>query len=509
MTVPFRRWWPRPIECRLLAMAILGWLQIVLATPGWVVAAPSALALDDYGFVVTFDPGTRTLSGSMDVTWMNATPIAQSALPFRLYPNAAYYEDGELTVRAARVDGEAAFIQLSFDPTVIEVDLGMEVAPGETVQVSLDFETVVPDAPDASFGILGGDTATGWRLADWYPVVAGWEDGSWYLAPPTLFGDPTFPASATWEMKLTAPSEYTAITSGSETVIARDVDGMDVTRIVAGPGRDLSLTLVPGESGLASGDADGIPVVVSGSSSLASPDLGREIADTVAASLPVLASWMGAYPGSELDIVLTSLAGAPAVSWNGLIWVDPDRFLADGVLDDAARERLRFTLFHELAHQWIPGVAGSNNNDHGFMSEGLANALAVLAARDVYGVDVAKDWLERYVTPGYLRELTGGGDGVADAPLTPETNLAARNAFVYGKAAVGFEAIRQQIGDAAFFSGLGAYVEQFRNLNSGPDDLKAAWEASSGQVLDDLWRFWFEEAAATPDDVARVVDGFA
>ncbi|HYI24817.1 MAG TPA: hypothetical protein VD767_05350, partial [Thermomicrobiales bacterium] len=271
----------------LLAFSVLLCLQAVIVGPVHVAPAQAAATLDDYGLVVTFDPGARTISGSMDVIWTNATPDEQRMLPFRLYPNADYYEEGELVVSAARVDGVPAAIHLSSDPTVIAVDLGSEVEPGDTAQVSLDFETVIPDEPDASFGILGGDVATGWRLADWYPVVAGWEDGEWYLAPPTPFGDPTFPASATWEMKFTAPGTYTVVASGSETTIAEGVGGMDVTRIVSGPGRDLTVTLVPGTSEVTTGDADGVPVVVSGS--LAESGIAGEIAAVAAAALPVFA----------------------------------------------------------------------------------------------------------------------------------------------------------------------------------------------------------------------------
>lgn len=487
----------------------LFWLILATAL-AWSGVAPIAATpapgfdrtdLDRIAMTVAFDPSTRTLDGAMRVDWINDTGQVHRFLPFRLYPNAPYYDDGSLTVNAIRVDGVETYMQLSFDPTVIEVDLGAEVAPGDTVTLDFDFTTQVPRVANASFGILAGDRETGWRLADWYPTVAGWEDGGWYLAPPTSFGDPTFPRSSTWDVSFTAPDDLVVVGTGNETVLSSDpVAGTITTRLVAGPARDMALTLLPGDPEIRQEETgDGAIRVVTPDDS----GFAEVVSGTVGDGMSTFSDWMGPYPADGLDIVFVPLAGAPAVSWSGLIWVDPDRFAGAGDLD-----RLRFTLLHEVAHQWIPGIAGSNNNDHGFMSEGLANTLAVLVARDRYGLDAGRSWLERYVAAGYQRQLERGRDGVADTPLADGTDIGTRNALVYGKAALGFEAIRQHIGHDAFLAGLMDYVATFRDRNSGPADLQAAWETASGRDLDDLWEFWFEDATATPEDVEQVLAGF-
>jgi aminopeptidase N len=170
---------------------------------------------------------------------------------------------------------------------------------------------------------------------------------------------------------------------------------------------------------------------------------------------------------------------------------------------------LRFVLAHELAHQWVPVVVGSNNNRHGFLSEGLANTLAVLAIRESGDVVGAERYLREQVAGGYLRLLESGVDGVADAPVGPETDMGQRGVLVYGKAGIGFEAIRQAMGQEAFLDALMLYGETFRFGNTVPGDLLAAFEASSGMELDEIWGFWFLEAECTPEDVHAVLDGFA
>ena len=69
----------------------------------------------------------------------------------------------------------------------------------------------------------------------------------------------------------------------------------------------------------------------------------------------------------------------------------------------------------------------------------------------------------------------------------------------YGKGALGFDAVRQVIGDDAFFAALRDYATRFRFGVATPDDLRAAFERASGQDLRVLWRHWFDTEEGTRD----------
>jgi hypothetical protein len=468
-----------------------------------------------YDMEISFDPEDRTLAGAMDVAWTNTTGQPQDTLYFRLYPNAAHYADGAMDVMSVAVDGAGVEAEPWPDPTVLEVPLGKAMAPGDETMLSLAFETVIPATSGASFGILGGDAGAGWWLADWYPILAGWEDGEgWYLDPPTAFGDPTFAESATYTLTLTAPARYLVLGSGMEA--DRNVDaatGEAATVIETSPGRDLTLSLLPdmpGEEPITLRDEGaGTMIRVTLPPELAIPGLAEAIAGIARETLPLYAAWLGDYPDSELDITAVPLAGATGVSWSGIVWLDLARIAEDGQLSPAEEASLRFVLAHELSHQWISGVIGSNNNDHGFLSEGLANALAILAIRETQGTAEARACLRECVAAGYRMMVEGGNDGVADAPITDETDIAARGRLIYGKAALGFEAIRQAIGDDAFLAGLAAYAAEFRFGISEPADLLAAFELAAGVDLDALWDTWFLDDRTTLADIDAVLDGFS
>jgi aminopeptidase N len=233
---------------------------------------------------------------------------------------------------------------------------------------------------------------------------------------------------------------------------------------------------------------------------------GAEIALTTAArALQAYSARYGQYPYDELDLVETDLASSVlAVSWSGLIFLEGPNYLAGMSLADYG-DGADFTIAHEIGHQWWGALVGANSNDHTFMNEGLDNALTSVFFEDTFGEAVAREQIQQQIAGRYLNALAQSGDGVVDLPLTAPREGPSRGALDYGKAAIGFLAIRQEIGDEAFFAALADYTDRFAFDNATPDDLREAFERASGEDLQEVWRFWFNAAETTSEDVWRVV----
>src|SRR5688572_20227938 len=74
---------------------------------------------------------------------------------------------------------------------------------------------------------------------------------------------------------------------------------------------------------------------------------------------------------------------------------------------------------------------------------------------------------------------------------------------IYLRGALGFAALRQEVGFRAFFAGLRDYATRFRFAVATPDDLRAAFERAARRDLTAFWRETFEtggrpRAIATP-----------
>jgi hypothetical protein len=471
--------------------------DVLPAERGAIIAATGE-TISQYEIDARIEPETGLILGEQRVTFVNATADALGDIVFRLYPNADYYDEGDVTLSELTVAGQLVPIPAEgVDPTVLEIPLGEPLAPGDDVEIGLAFTTVVPLDSDGSYGILNRDGASdAWILADWYPIVAGYEqDAGWDLDPPTSFGDPTFGEVALYDVQIDAPDDWEIVSSG--TPVPTMTGGQH--HWIAGPARDFTLVANPGAM-TTSGAINGTTVsVFAGSENETAAD---QVLTTALEAVEIYSELAGPYPYRELDIVTTPLAGAVGVAWAGIIFLDIAAFDPS----PAAQEALRFTVAHEVGHQWWGGIIGVNSNDHTFMTEGLTNALTILFIEETAGESAAATALRDEIAAPYLALLDRSGDQVVDIPIAEGQQ--GRGAIWYGKAALGFLAIRQEVGDEAFRAAISSYGTTFAQRIADPSDLLAAFEEASGQALDELWRFWFESDEVTAAEVARVVERF-
>jgi aminopeptidase N len=451
-------------------------------------------SIPTYELELALDDAQSTISGQMVVTFPNETGLTIDTLPFRLYPNARYYGEGETSIDAIAIDGAAVAPRFDDSATVLFVDLPSPLGPGESIAVTIDFSTVVPQNTGGSFGILNHDlTAEKFVLADWYPIVAGWDETGWRLEPPTDQGDPTFSVTSLYDVRLSVPEGYEVIATGDE---SRQADG--ALRIETGPVREFALVVAQGLQVISGQSGD---TTVSVHADPAHRANGQHMLEVAISALDFYNDAFGPYPFRELDIVETNLSLAYGVSWSGVLFINETQLdLASGNL-----ATLDFTLFHEIGHQWWGAAIGANSNDHTFMVEGLTNATAVLAQAAVQGPDAAATSLYGWMVTPYLNLLAGSGDAVADMSIFDQPATAPLSTLAYGKGGLGFLAIRNQIGNEAFMAALAAYADAFRLGIAEPDDLLAAFEAASGQSLQELWSFWFDSATTTPADIEALV----
>jgi aminopeptidase N len=350
-------------------------------------------------------------------------------------------------------------------------------------------------------------------LADWHPIVAGWDDDlGWRTDPPTSQGDPTFADIGLYDLTVTLPQGYQVIATGIEQTVEALSSTTDQVSITSGPARDLTLlvsdTLIPTE-----GVAGETVVRV-----WANPDPDGQAAAlwVLTESIAALNAWgerYGAYPAIELDLVATPVQQAVlGVSWSGLVMLSDTLLLVDTAWIERDPETARFAIVHEIGHQWWGNMIGANSNDHPFMVEGLTNALSIDIAQDLYGRDVALGMLEAQMAGRYRDALLRFGDDVVDQPVGAENpNGPGRAALAYGKGALGFLAIRLEMGDDAWFAAMRAFADQYLYTNAEPADLLAVLiaHAPPGVEVEALWIRWFEEADTTVEEIDALFAGMA
>jgi len=495
----------------LLCLAFVGPLAAanpISAQPATPAASPVAASnltgLSSYEIDATLDPN-GAIAGIERVHYVNSTGAALPDIAFRLYPNAAYYGDGSLTVSSVVVDGRTVKPAYLVAETVMVVTLAKKLKPNAAADVNIAFTTVVPVNTTASYGILTRHSDTGdWILSDWNPIVAGRDAHGWRMDAPGDGGDPTFSDAAFYTAKITAPSSLTIVASGGDSKAATS-SSTTVWTVARTPLREFTFIASPTMRRF---DRPVGGHVVSAYLHPAENQtaIAKLVLDAATAALKTYEPLFGAYPYHELDVIDAPLAGALGISWTGLLFINGGLLFSSA---EANSDRLQFTIAHEISHQWWGALVGSNTNDHAFLAEGMANCSAVLFFLKSQGLDAAATQLDAQIARPYLAALKGAGDGVVDrssAATPPGPSLAV---LIYGKAALGFLAMRETLGPAAFSAALRAYTNDFGWSVSQPADLRAAFQAQTQDDIGPLWRHWFNSTDVTAADVQAVVAGLA
>jgi aminopeptidase N len=127
--------------------------------------------------------------------------------------------------------------------------------------------------------------------------------------------------------------------------------------------------------------------------------------------------------------------------------------------------------------------------------------------KEALGNEAAAAELDAWVT-GPAFELLAAGDAIVDMPVAEEMDANIWSAAAYGKGSLGFLAIRDEIGAAAFERALHDVVTRYAWGEMTPEDLRGAFETASGRDLDALWSHWFDEAAMTHEEIEEIAAAF-
>lgn len=139
------------------------------------------------------------------------------------------------------------------------------------------------------------------------------------------------------------------------------------------------------------------------------------------------------------------------------------------------------TAIHEIAHMWFGDWVSLQSWQEMWRNEGLATYVTMM-------------WDHRGDPEGLDLEVAGALAAVAENdpqyPLgdPPPDYLFGYNTYFKGAALV--HALRQEVGDEAFFAGLRTYIQRYGGAAASDADFKAVMEEVSGLSLDAFFNEW-------------------
>ncbi len=362
-------------------------------------------------------------------------------------------------------------------------------------------------APATDYGLLAHGQGIG-SFANFFAVLARRDAGAWVTEDEGTTGDLGTDAMGHVRARVVVPRALHVVSSGAEVGRrrVRESDGASDRRVEitvhAGVIRDFAL--LAGET-LAVGSRQVGETLVRSFYLPEDAGSGQSVLDTSAHALEIFEQRFGPYPYTELDVVEAPLVGgAGGVEFSALVTVasmfyrpamaggagelgglgalmgmlgegegegesesesesEGEGEGESGELDPMQASILEFVTAHEAAHQWWHGIVGSDSRRHPWVDESLAQYSAMLYFEDRYGAERAEQEGERQVAMNFhVMRLEHHADAPVDRAASAFSSPMDYAGLVYGKGPYLYRAWRQELGDAAFFERLRAYVTTYR-----------------------------------------------
>jgi hypothetical protein len=151
----------------------------------------------------------------------------------------------------------------------------------------------------------------------------------------------------------------------------------------------------------------------------------------------------------------------------------------------------RFVAEHEIAHTYMPFYMGINETRYGFMDEGWATTLEYLIGTADAGIETASALYKQFRVEPWINN---NSDNQQIPIITPGDALAGSDGLgnnEYGKAALGYLAMKDLLGDEQFKKCLHAYMDRWHGKHPVPWDFFYTFNNVYGKNLNWFWNNWF------------------
>jgi aminopeptidase N len=139
-------------------------------------------------------------------------------------------------------------------------------------------------------------------------------------------------------------------------------------------------------------------------------------------------------------------------------------------------------LVHEMAHMWFGDWVSLDSWSEIWRSEGFATYVTSM-------------WSNRFDPVGLENDIAILSQSMKDDPAVFPLNnpppIAMFGQHSYYDAAVVIHALRQTVGDKAFFDGLRLYFEHYGGSSASDEEFKAVMEEAARVSLDKFFARWF------------------
>lgn len=298
----------------------------------------------------------------------NHPPVSPSNT-VKAYPYGQSF--GECQIYGVKVEGQTADYEIfGDDGEFLKIYTG-EIYENQSKEVEIEFKTVIPKS------ILRlGETDQTVNLGDFFPILCGIENGSFQTLTYHPFGDSLFSQVADYTVNLTLPSQFSVASSGSPTKTQITEHGTTYSYEL-NSGRDFAFVISKNFE---------IRSVIIEDLTVNYYSLGGDCEQKLSLAkdcLQFFTKTFGAIPYKSVSIAETPFING-GMEYSGLCMLS----------NCLSEEDFKYSLYHELAHQWWYGGVGNNQFSCAYIDEGLAEYSTYLYLLEKEGESVANTMID-------------------------------------------------------------------------------------------------------------------
>lgn len=387
-----------------------------------------------YFLDVNLDYDAKKLYVDQTISYTNNTGYAFNLLPL-LVPPA--YQAGVFLLTAIQIGQIQPEMQSEIKGALIHLHFDPPLEPGQQIEINLNYQLY----PTQGWNALGY-TQRQLLLADWYPMVPPHRDGpGWLISPPGHVGEHlAYPLSDFHLNLCLAPTRQPLVLAAS-TPLTEHMG--DCYRYQAQQVRNISLAISP-DYHVTTAESDQVTVLAYTFHEHA--DLGQRAADLAVQSWATFNDLFGDNQRNFLSIVEADIFDG--LETDGLIYLSEWYYQT---ADPTPRNLFELLVVHETAHQWFYGYIHNDQAFEPWLDEALATYSEVLFY-EVHHPQLV-DWWWDFRVAAY--EPVGG----VNASIYDFNHFRPYINAVYLRGAIFLQALRDEIGDPAFFEALWQYAQ--------------------------------------------------
>ncbi|HYK47390.1 MAG TPA: M1 family metallopeptidase [Parafilimonas sp.] len=476
-----------------------------------------------YKIDVTFEPGSRKISGKETIVYTNGSPDTLGQIWFKLYPNV--YQKG--SARSFRIDPEDVSDGMRIESVAVDdktrstdalsID-GTEmwlpvpaVLPGKQIKFELSFSYVLNKGSHERTGMIDDSSAF---IAYFFPRIAVYDDIDGWNKNPYLGSQEFYNDFCDFDVHITVPKNYIVSATGNlqnandvylpsvvkRIATAEASDG--ITRIIDTTDKQVT---AQNETNTWKFQADNVTDFAFATSNHYIWYASSLVVDPATSRRTRVDAVFNPHHKSYFDVIDFARKTVEVMSYRFPAWPYPyphetifdgldqmeyPMMVNDNPLDEKA-DAIELTD-HEIFHTMFPFYLGINETKYAWMDEGWATI----------GEWLISPLIDSTIADEYgMYSYNADADYDLDAPITTlstQQNGASYFLNAYAKPGMGYLYVKDMLGDELFTKALHYYIAQWQGRHPIPQDFFNCINTGSGKNLNWFWKSWFYDRGA-PD----------